>query len=342
MNIIVHGSYFSNNFGDTLLVKLACDYIISIYKEANIFLATKPTKEEAYYLKYPVVTSDIKVDRIFYTGGGYFGEQPGNFIKIYLWSIRNWKRHLSWYSKYKDVKTGVFGVGVGPISSKWFRNNIINFIGNAEMVMVRDIESFNYLNEYGIKNSNIIIGVDYALKLMYEESHDKERLLILHLPIKKLNAEFISDLKTIIKKYSAKKYQIKIISDSLKQNINYEKNKFIYKYLNDKYEFIKYENPDQLVVLLKKAEIIITSKLHVGIVGLSLGANILSVAQHPKTQRLYKQLGVSDYSTPLYSYNSNRIFEAVNNLDHFQSKINREYVDSQISLINNSITRFLK
>jgi len=63
----------------------------------------------------------------------------------------------------------------------------------------------------------------------------------------------------------------------------------------DEATFEAYAGPDNLFKTLQKLEYVITAKLHIGIVSISFGLKVLSIAHHSKTTRLYKQIGREDW-----------------------------------------------
>ena len=63
-------------------------------------------------------------------------------------------------------------------------------------------------------------------------------------------------------------------------------------------DVVKYTDVDTLVGHLDRCAVVVTSKLHVGIVSIALGAASLSIPFHPKVTRLYRQLGISAFCEP--------------------------------------------
>ena len=55
-----------------------------------------------------------------------------------------------------------------------------------------------------------------------------------------------------------------------------------------------YSEPDDLCALLNRCNLILTYKLHVGIISATLGRSVIAVSKHEKIQRYYKQIGEQD------------------------------------------------
>ena len=62
----------------------------------------------------------------------------------------------------------------------------------------------------------------------------------------------------------------------------------------------QYDDPVALCKVIDSCDVVITTKLHVGIVGAHLGKSVISFSSHTlKISRLYKQLGIDDHTIPL-------------------------------------------
>src|SRR5690606_804405 len=68
-----------------------------------------------------------------------------------------------------------------------------------------------------------------------------------------------------------------------------------------------YQDPWKLLALISQLRMVVTTKLHVGIVATAVGTLPLSFAQHHKTQRFFRQIGASELYTPLNSVSRERV-----------------------------------
>ncbi|WP_155833532.1 polysaccharide pyruvyl transferase family protein [Halomonas sp. BC04] len=135
--VAIHGSYFANNYGDTLLVKLMCDQVSQYVGKENVYLAVEGDEDEQKYIGYPVLDKNDRegIEFLIFAGGGYFGEPQSSSVKKAKWALRNYKRHISWVNEFKRAKIGVYGVGFGPLSSNLFRYFLQKRVfGRAETV----------------------------------------------------------------------------------------------------------------------------------------------------------------------------------------------------------------
>jgi hypothetical protein len=63
---------------------------------------------------------------------------------------------------------------------------------------------------------------------------------------------------------------------------------------------VPYRDPDQVLGVIKALDLVITTKLHVGIVACALGTSVLAFPAHQKTRRFYEQIGAADRCLPLH------------------------------------------
>lgn len=340
---VVHGSYFSNNFGDTLLVKLMCDELASLVGKENVYLAIEGNKLEQMAIGYPVLPKEkrTEVQYLIYAGGGYFGEPPRSGLRLLKWYIRNYNRHIVWLKDFKKAKIGVFGVGYGPLSLPFLRNILSSPLIKAEVVLFRDKESLSYFNSYNRKASvKTDVCTDFALSI-HASNNERQNIVALHLPV--VSLEKIEEILEAIKDSSYSDFDIDFISDGDSQfSAEYKSSlEKILSYLEIKnaVSFTKYTDIDELISRLSIYRFVITSKLHVGIVTTALGGKVISLPWHSKTVRLYRQLGVENFCMPLEEFEKHRLKDKVESIESF--KPNSQYIDFGIEKLRSSLKEFI-
>lgn len=331
--ILIHGSYFANNFGDTLLIKLIADYI----KENSDYVlrvATKGNRIEQKYLGIQLIKKYEynSVRKIIYTGGGYFGEPRGSYYQKLKWSKRNYARHLKWKRNFKYVPTAIIGIGVGPISIYPFRKIVKYLFKKSNLLVVRDQESFDYCSLMGINKAHLCI--DYAFSLYDNEPINKKKNILIH-SNDIINRYFEIAIKELKKIYIDHKFILVSDTEKSSNKINKIKNSYS-EYIDD---YIPYKNVDKLLNIIKISDIILTSKLHVGITGISFKSRVISIPYHQKTMRLYKQLGISKYCTPQFSFDKNKLIKSIHEIDDFRPSY--DLVEPGIKKINYLLDKFI-
>src|SRR5690606_18311259 len=96
------------------------------------------------------------------------------------------------------------------------------------------------------------------------------------------------------------KYKLVVFNDFHKENYDYLAETLVkQEFDEDTVVSFKYENPSHLIALINELDIVITTKLHCGIVANCLGKYTLSISVHNKTMRLYKQLNLENRNVAL-------------------------------------------
>lgn len=310
--VYLHGSYFGKNFGDVLLVDIFAARIKKLGFSVILPFADKFYEEEVgCSVGRPLDESEI-VYAVF-CGGGYFGE-PGTRKRY--WSLRNSYRHGRAYFLFrkKKIPYGIFGVGFGPITHQPFLGIAKKIFLHAQYACVRDIESFRFLEAYGVarsvdvfadavmtlrasdipeaevakeitfkrdNNFDYFIGVHLTNKYDDSSAFDKIKKALVMFASRYGDAKFvfISDGKSRTGRKLQQEIDALVLSDALPQ---------------DRVIHACYKSHWQMVALINKLDMIVTSKLHVGIVSSSLERNVISIPYHSKTVRFYRQIKQED------------------------------------------------
>tara|TARA_B110000090_G_C13381542_1_gene446027 strand:+ start:796 stop:1866 length:1071 start_codon:yes stop_codon:yes gene_type:complete len=353
IEIAIHGSYYARNFGDTLIISIIVDWVKEIYPDSTINLPFCSLDEEAKEImgsnKY-IIDPTLKNSKVLIFGpGGYFGQPNFSFLRTNHWFYRNYKRHLCWNNRLfaKDIPYFIIGTGVGPLTNIFFRNKVRKLFSRAKLVAVRDITSFNYLKQWNVDMSNIKLTSDVALSVENSKINNKSKgLLGLHFPGTTLNNYNKSDLFFKFLKILSNDFKIVIIEDGPGQ-YHTKDEKSIYNKIRQsnelKVDVLEYNNPKILIENLAKLDYIITSKLHVGILGYALKKQVLSIPLHQKTVRFYKQVKRENFCLNVDSISLNTLLET---FDLLKSTPVTENIMFEVSiktkfLLQNSIKKYV-
>lgn len=335
--IALHGSYYGDNFGDTLFVQLFVEWIKEIgeYKAGNIVLpfASNRARKLVNVSDIKGIKSLIKSRCIIFIGGGYFGEPKP---KAHIWHARLFVRHLSvaLFSMALKKPYIFVGIGAGPLTNTITKKITVLVCNRSNKVVVRDIESKEYLIEYGVDNSKILVTADSVLSIQPRNLYDKNESEVvkigIHLPSLVVHAG-LSEVVTDLKKFcsSLDNYKLYSFKDFYKEGFQDAVEPILKDaFQGEKIEHIEYVNPNQLIDQIGKFDILLTNKLHVGIIGLTQKVHTVSFAIHPKVRRLYNQLGLSKYTVPLNEYKEGMLLEMLNNWQDNNQDIPKEIIDS--------------
>lgn len=330
MKLGIHGSYYARNFGDTLIIKIIVDWVREYNPNVEITLPFINSEKEA--IEILGHTNKIipfeELDGVIFCPGGYFGEPPGNFLHKLKWSVRNYKRHIQWNSLMykKNIPFAIIGLGVGPLSIGFMKKNVIKLFSHTNHIAVRDKYSKQYLINWGIDQNKINQTTDVALTLQPKaDIVEQKNSVALHFPAtiwkdeNQIN-EFVNFIKNIKDKYNISYFED--INGQFSRTKNEKNIRNILKKHNIDFPVVVYENPSQLIASLQKFEKIITSKLHIGIVGYSLGKKLLSIPAHTKTIRFYEQIERSNFCIPFSEIKSENLTKAFDDLDTIDNSQN--------------------
>lgn len=344
MFIAVHGSYFARNFGDTLLVKEVCDQIAARVGADKVVLAHEGKKQEQREIGYPVCKkSDRKrVTHLVFAGGGYFGEPAKN---IEQWSEGCREKHLSWIPDYLNAKKLVLGVGFGEVSNKSLRNDIIKLFEESEKVVVRDKESYKYLCDYGCKMDNVSVASDIALLPLLNNFYKfHESMNIKKIGVHLQNSDDITKskvIKTLLQKFDDSTYRYTLLRDShgpfIFKNMTFRKELALFKN-RESITLIRISDVESFTHAISSQDLIVTDKLHVGIVGIANGVRVIGVGKHPKIKRLYSQLNASKFYIKDVSDNIESFIDALESLSDYNLSI--EEVEAGSELISCALDYF--
>jgi len=335
--IAVHGSYYGRNFGDTLILKIVADWVKDADPEMVVELPyVASDAEEIEILGVAKGFSGFSsLSGVIFGPGGYFGEPPKPFFQKLKWSAKCYKRHLSWLKRIHkyNIPYLIVGVGVGPISNVLLRRQVVKLFEGARLISVRDDVSKTFLVRWGVDPDRISVVPDVATTLRAASmgSQKSAKKIALHLPDVDQFVDSVNDVYEFVNDI-ADKYEIYIIEDGEGQLGN--RNSGLLRALSERdYHLVYYEGPDKLLQKIEEMDVVLTTKLHVGIVGYALNKPVISIPMHTKTKRFYLQVGRNKYcvSPEKVSLNVLRgLFEECLTLKSFRNEIRDESLRNKL------------
>ena len=319
--IVLCGATHGSNFGDTMFGIMFFRYIKQRYPDIKIYFTRISDYFKSCQENSEIVNCKWKeVDGLIFISGGYFGDSPNENYKNSYFRFMNYIR-FGICAKQKKIPIAVIGVGAGPIRNTLIRKMIVSICNNANVISVRDRESYQFLKRNGCKNKiNITSDSAQAIRNFqcslcceqqhFKLSHEKKRVL-LHCPtveIREYTEKVIHRVDSMFK--NSESVEVYFANDSKVDEEHLQKVSSDFTGNNKK--MYTYNNPLEFIEFLKEMDLIITPKLHVGIFGATLGKSVISVPIHPnKTQRYYKQIGYSERCIPLSDLEDGQICEMI-------------------------------
>ena len=344
MKVMLHGATNMSNYGDYLFAELFYNALRERSIETEFYSHPKYGVSD-YFCKYlgytPYGKTNKKMiqecDALVYISGGYFTEpRTGGLLAELQRAKRYFEPAKYFMSAHKPIY--ILGVGAGPFSQKLYSRRAKEIIEYSSLVTVRDAESAEYCQEFGISKS-IIVTSDTALvvrEYLQKKTNvpqflveNGKKMLLFHIDS---NAEVKTRIDSIIRPAVLQfiknnpEYQLYLTADGKKNATLYNEYELMFKEVNP--VVLIYDDPWVLTRQIEKADLIITTKLHMGIVGSSLGRSVVSFPFVPqKTKRFYKQIGEADRCVSLADINQDIVLQMLERYRNERIKISDELID---------------
>ena len=312
MKVILNGATCGTNFGDYLFAQTFQDRVSEKLGKDNVYWYSSRYALSDFYAdnldnrkKYKL----SEMDGMVCISGGYFcGDDRG--FKDY---VRRYLRYFLLADEciLRRIPYAVIGVEVGFPRSKILRAIQKRILSHAAAVTVRNQQSLDCMEKMGLHNAVCTADTVFAMERSFFEDKElpdglfdgAEKTLLLHVyPHEKKNGELI--VPTVIPTVNAfvnahPEYRVVLAADqdSKEQEAELERMASL---IRGEVRTYKYCDPVALCKVIDKSDLIVTSKLHVGIVGARLGKSVVSFSDHSeKVSRLYAQLGEAERSVSL-------------------------------------------
>lgn len=337
MKIMLHGATDCNssNYGDFIYGEIIFQYLRQCGHEVCFYSPSN------FFIKHISGYKDIKpftkkdADLIVYIPGGYFGEGHNARFRDNLVQFFRFMPLGIWAS-YKKKPLIVLGVGAGPNHNLAMNFGIKRICNCAQFVTVRDNISYKALKHLCphapiIECGDLIITSTLRKKLSRQiekivDISKKKKILLIH----------YNHDKTALKKFAecAHKFvevhpdfHVVVSSDSIIENEDIMFNTFNDIFKRECYHF-KYKDPYEMTALLERVDVVLTCKLHVGVVAAKLGKSVVVAACHPeKTKRFYDQINESDRCLDLYKITDKELYKTLEHKYFDGIKIGREEIE---------------
>ncbi|MGT2932807.1 polysaccharide pyruvyl transferase family protein [Streptococcus catagoni] len=332
--IILHGAtdLGSSNYGDFLYGYFIYHHILENFKEYDVYFYNP----SAYFKKYITlenIDNNSKIrnaDKLIYIPGGYFGEGhkakfKENLMQFYRFMIVGLKA----VCLSKDII--IIGIGAGPIKSFLMKNSIKLIGGKAQAISVRDKESLEALETIGVQTN----GNYFDMMLAYNFSEvlaktnlnlkfdSKKKYLLVH-----YNHSVEARDKFAIAVNQFKKenpdYELIVSADSILQK-EVELFENFKKQLDFDVSHFIYDDPFMFTKLLTKVDMVLTTKLHVGVIASMFNKSVVCVAEHPgKSFRYYHKISEAERCLNLYDVEASEIASKLQMFQNIPINISEE------------------
>ena len=364
MIALYNGYAFTSNFGDLLLLKIFENWIKSDASSDIVYPLVPKSKLSQFRNYFTNAHTDLSNFKswkaLIYSGGGAFGEPERMRGKTFRgdWNKKFFRRNAfpAEWCIWNKIPYAIVGVEAGPLSNIFVKHEVKRMFARASVLSVRNLESEQFIrNTLGI-GSNVTIAPDPALTLTKAdipeqalesvgrllEPYREKILLGIHAPqrflsetsqAQSLRAGLLScltsesDIVPVVFSDTGNSDRSAECCDRLASLIQHA--------TGQKCLSIPFQGIWETVALISNLSAVLTTKLHVGMVGYALGVYCESFGTHQKTPRFYSQIGRSSQCTMLKDLEKNTVEEKVERaIQHARSKAS--IMDKNWQIIKNN------
>lgn len=312
-NVSLHGAYYPNNYGDVLILSIQSSWIREITKgDVVLPYATSIYRKSLNTPNISGKKSIIDSEYLIFGAGGYMGEPPTSNLK---WSINFIRNHLkvAIIAKRHGVPFSINGTGAGPLSNFFVRKSVQYIAKNADTITLRDFESKKFMKSLIPDNKKIIETADVALSLKKKDLDDEllekvrtdylsfegEKVGI-HIGADRLNNNNVQIIvDEVIRFFTNHPSLVPVLIIDNDNSVQNEASQYINEKIKHKAVVYKHKDVWETTALLAELDMVLTNKLHIGIVSYAMGNVPISFPYHTKTKRFYSQIKLDNLCCPI-------------------------------------------
>lgn len=339
MLVAIHGAYYDNNFGDLLLMKIYENWIRATVDADVVYPMVPKNQLNKFKSHFPKASVGLRQRKswkaLFYAGGGHFGEPNSNARSVYSnsWNQRFFKRHVlpAELCLWSSIPYAISGVGVGPLSNFWVRQEVKRIFFNAKTLSVRDTDSKQFVQNVLRIGSDVEVIPDAALTITKSDIPEKiieninsllkpyqgMLLLGIHHPREFLGENFQAKFlraSLLASLASAPDVMPVVFADNGRSDCSEPCEnlaKLIQTHTGRKCLTVPFQGVWETVALISRLSAVLSTKLHVGIVAYALGVYCESFAMHSKVIRFYSQIDRSSQCLMLEDVNEDTSMQKI-------------------------------
>lgn len=316
MNVLLNGATGGTNFGDFLFAQMYQDYVETIVGKDNIYWYDGLFSMSDFYKKHLGYNRSYKlrnIDVLVCISGGYFCGNDHN-LRDYIIRYLSYF-HIALCCIFHKKPVAIVAVEVGKSKSRFIDTIQKYILKKAELVIVRNQESFEQLKHYGIKNAictaDSVHAINknlFATKGIPEEIlNENSRKMFFHVQLSQIDASYkvLPAVNTFLESHP--EYCVIIGTDQYVPDQKERLQEIAKRIKCDKIFINQYDDPAALCKVLDNVDFIVTPKLHVGIVGATLGKSVISFSIHKeKIVRFYNQLNENGRSLSMSEFDEEK------------------------------------
>lgn len=306
--ILMSGYYGFDNSGDDAILKAIIKDIKAQNQDIDIVVLSKdPEKTKKTYevdainrFKFKELIRGMKNTSLLVSGGGSLLQD--------VTSTRSLLYYLAviFLGKFYRKPIMIYANGIGPINGSFNRFLTKFLLNRVDLITLRDLDSYDYLNKMGVYNKNIEVTADPVFTLKpIDENQIKKILLDEKIPLGKKYIGIslrkwkkINNLEIIIREVIEDildKYNVEVILIPMHYPEDLTISEEIAKDIDSRCHVLKNKySVEEIMGIISKLDLIVAMRLHSLIYAACQEIPMVGLVYDPKVDGLLKSLGMEN------------------------------------------------
>ncbi len=305
---VISGYYGFKNFGDEAILSVLTNHLKSLDVDVTVFSSDPEFTKNSYNVNsvnsfdFKKIIAAIKNSDFVISGGGSLLQDVTSLKSLVYYSL------IIAAGLFFNKKVIIFAQGIGPINNKLARFIIMNLLKQCSLVTVRDEESYNLLNKYGV-NAKQVCDPIFSFNINLQTSDGSVGVQLRD--FKTMNYNLLNKLALLVSNYFSDK-KIKIFS--LQEALDLELCKKFENLLHTVSQDIKTEIvTDNIINEISSLEYMIGMRFHALLAAIKCGVKTCAINYDIKVEKLAKEAGLPLISMDFHE-NAAEIYSKMQNL----------------------------
>ena len=354
-NILLFGSYHSNNKGDELIF-YSIKSLLNEYFNNKVNLTLVTTNPEYFNSNYNInvirpgdlikIIKAIKSSDIIMIGGGglFFDYSLLDTLKI-----RGESQIIYWFiitvlAGFFRKRVMWYRVGFGPIKTNFSKNLIKYSSKYVEKIIVRDNYSYKFLVSLNISKEKIIRSHDVVFRLKLKRHSNGKYILIIPRYWNDSEDRIFTFFSNVISSLLDEGNNV-VISETNHKKDGILSKMLYYKFRSNKnlsYSPINSQDKvHKLINIIRRSKLLISMRMHPIIIASKLGIPVIGIEYNtPKIIECMKQIGMSKYLSN-FKEDESKILKMILSSLNKREEI-RKIMKNRLEKIENENTEFIE
>jgi len=313
--ILISGYYGFDNFGDELILKL----LLEKFKDCDVtVLSSNPRKTFDTYGVHTVYTfsldhvlKELAYCDVLVSGGGSLLQNVTSNKSLFFYAS------LIMMAQSFGKEVMIFAQGIGPLKGFWAKHIVKSIMKKCKYISVRDEKSLKLLNDWKIKNVNLVCDPVYSIEV--EQPQRTQKIGIQLRRSENLTDELFDKIVGQVKsRYYSKEIELISLQDEMDVGISQvfiNKLKSVDPKINVK--LISGLSNEDIINRISEYDCMIAMRYHACLVALKYGVKTLAIAYDPKVEILAKENNIPYLSVNSKENNYEKAFNDMENLSRW-------------------------